>query len=130
MTPTLHDIDKTIRSNFVLRKLPSKPLETEKEWESRSPNTARLVFVGIAEQYGFSMNDICDHLRMTNKDYLGLLSRFKELMITGKHKYELVTTGELRYEKDIVEIMDLRVYRKVVLIKNHLTNICLYNRLK
>lgn len=130
MSPTLHDIDRTIRSNFVLRKLPTKPLETDKEWESRSPNTARLVFVGVAAQYGFTMADICAHLQMTSTAYLGMLTRFKELMITGKHKYELIVTRELQYEKEIVEIIDLRVYRKVVLIKNHLTNICLLNRQK
>lgn len=124
MTPTLPDIDTTIRSNFVLRKMPNKPFQTDREWESRSQNTARLVFVGIADQYGFSMQQICDHLQMTGKDYLGHLSRFKDLMVTGKRKYEQVSTGELRYEKDIVEIMDLRVYRKVVLIKNHLQLLC------
>jgi hypothetical protein len=123
MSITLADIERAIRANFVLAKDGRKILETEYEWESNSLYTARLVFVGIACQLNFPMEQICHHLDMPYKEYVGKVSRYKEHMITGKEKYARILSKELMYDKEVKDMIDLRVYRKTILINNYLATV-------
>jgi hypothetical protein len=123
MSITLDDIEKAIRSNFVINKEGKKILETVYDWESNSLYTARIVFVGIALQHGFSMEPICQHLDMTYKEYTGKVKKYKQLLRLGEQKYFRIQHQGLKYDKDITDNLDLRVYRKQILINNYLNNL-------
>jgi len=124
MNITLDDIEAGIRVNFVLKDDGAKRLETVYDWESNSYQTARLVFVGIASERGYAMQDICHYLDMSYKDYLYKLGRYKSMLRNGTGRMEAFKKKNkplhLLFDKAGADALDLRVCRKVVLINNFL----------
>lgn len=125
MNISLNDIEAGIRCNFVMNDTPKKKLETNYDWESNSYQTARLVFVGIAIERGFTMEEICSYLNMTYPDYLYKIGRFRSMLRNGKERMEAFKRKKrplhLLFDRAGADELDLRVCRKVALINNYLT---------
>lgn len=117
----LIDIEKAIRANFVLRKESRKILETDREKEKNSYGAGRMVFVGIALQFGYKQPEICAHLKMTVTEYNGKAKNYRLLYEAGKTKTQEKPIK--RYENGESIDLDLRIYRKTVLVKNYLTSL-------
>lgn len=125
MNITLDDIESGIRSNFVLKEAPKKRLETDFNWESNSNQTARIVFVGIASERGYTMDEICRFLDIGFEDYMWKLGRFKSMLRNGHQRMESFKRKgvplHMMLDKAGADELDLRVCRKVLLINNYLT---------
>jgi hypothetical protein len=123
MNITLTDIEKAVRRNFVLKHDGAK-LETVYDWESNSRETARLVFVGIAIERGFHMDDICAFLDMNFKDFLSKCQRYKDYLHSGHEKVEEMKRMNVPLHRVLDKIgadaLDMRVWRKTILVNNYL----------
>lgn len=117
----LTDIEKAIRANFVLRKDSTKILETDREKEKNSYGAGRMVFVGIALRLGYKRPEICEHLKMTITEYNGKAKSYRQLYEAGLKKTQ--EKPKKRYEQGEFVDLDLRIYRKTVLVKNYLTSL-------
>lgn len=121
MNVSLHDIEDAVRRNFVL-KIGGTKLESVYDWESNSSQTARIVFVGVALDRGFRSDEICDYLDMNFKDFLSKSQRYKIYLQSGEEKVMEMRSMHLplhrTLDKEGADALDMRVYRKTVLINN------------
>lgn len=118
MRITLHDIEKAIRANFILRKGSHKMLETDREKERNSYGAGRIVFVGIALKLGYKQPEICAYLDMTLTEYNGKAKNYRLLYEAGRAK--TLEKPKYRYEQGEFNEQDLRIYRKTLLVTNYL----------
>jgi hypothetical protein len=123
MNVTLKDIENAVRRNFVL-KPEGEMLETVYDWESNSSQTARLVFVGIAVERGYHMDEVCAFLEMSNYDFHSKTTRFRDYIISGRMKIADMKRKALPLhrvlDKPGADALDMRVYRKAILVNNYL----------
>lgn len=126
MTITLIDINAAIRANFILTKGTEnggKPLTTDWYYESHSFSTARMVFVAIAVLCQFKPDQVCTYLDMSFSEFNAHRKKYRGLYREGEKKYEGIKKGELTYDKSMTNNLDLRVYRKTLLVTNYLKNL-------
>src|SRR6185295_16876060 len=123
MNITLEDIEAAVRANFVLKREGAK-LETVYDWESNSNQTARLVFVGIAIERGFHMDEICTFLEMNFKDFLSKCQRYRDYLHTGQAKIDEMRMMKMPLHRVLdkagADALDMRVCRKSILVNNYL----------
>jgi hypothetical protein len=117
MRPTLNDIEKAVRSNFVMNPDSSKFLETDDRIERDNKSAARIVFVGVACEYGLRYKEVCAHSDMTITEYNALLRRFRIHLAQGREK-DIHRDKEKHYNQAESIDSDLRIYRKYILVRN------------
>lgn len=128
MNLTLQDIEIAIRRNFILKQDATMLLQTESDWEAYSDQTARVVFVGVAADRGFSMDEVCEYLDISVKQYLNKVGKYKDWLRVGKGKVEVLKRKgkplHLLLDKgSMADSLDLRIYRKTMLVNNCLATI-------
>lgn len=119
----LADIERAIRSNFILaegKENGGKKLTTNWYYESHNYSTARMVFVEMAIACHFGHKEICTYLEMTIRDFTALRKLYRELYKEGRRLYEAISLGTMEYSKELSQSLDLRVYRKTLLVMNYL----------
>lgn len=72
----LEHLHKAMRPQFVWLKEPTKPLQLNEEYEG-AKDLARIVFVGIADMYGFDANDVMDYLDMEYDSHRNKIQQFR-----------------------------------------------------
>lgn len=102
----LDTLEKIMKPQFVWHKDPMKPMQTNELIEG-SKDTGRIVFVGIANMYGFYVADICEHLDIMHESYVEKLSLFRQVYKDGVQGKHLSRDGQ-------------RIYRKIRLVLNAL----------
>ena len=90
---------------------------------TQSVSIARLVFMGAALENGFGCMAICAHLDMTLFEYHSKLVKYQESLKAGRLKMEQLRQGYINYDKALVGDGDLRLYRKVILVKNYINSL-------
>lgn len=75
----LNQLEKAMRPQFVWEKLPEKPLQTLETMEG-AKDVARMIFVGVADMYGFKSQDVQNYLNMGFDSYRNKLSTFRSLI--------------------------------------------------
>src|ERR1051326_2645279 len=87
MKASLQDIEKAVRSNFLVVS-GGKVLEMGGgREEERMKSGARMVFLGIAMACGHSVEDVLSFLDMDIREFNTLFARYHELNDSGQEKY-------------------------------------------
>lgn len=111
----LSDIEDALKGNFVWAKsdADTKIHQTNPEVEG-SPDTALIVFCGLAEMYGYDGKEIARHLSIEVDEYYRLNNLYRKKMKAAHERMD-------RNKWDI-EINDLvqKVYIKSKLVQNKL----------
>lgn len=77
MALTLIEIEKAIRSNFIIDKTPgAKFLNAVDDHYPNKPNIPLIVFIGLAYVNETKKNDVIDHLKITSAKYSEYISKF------------------------------------------------------
>lgn len=123
MTLSLNDIESAIRRNFVLDESGGKLLESNADWEANSTQTARVIFVGIALEQGYHVDDVCAYLGISGKRCLRNAVRYRELIKAGKYKLAELKRGGMPLhlvldKTEMADSLDIRIYRKSILVNN------------
>jgi len=119
MKPSLADIEKGIRANFILNPNGNKYLEADEKAERDMKSAARIVFIAVAANAGHKAADICDYVDMTLLEFNHKLSKFRSYYREGKTKTNSLTCY---HQMDSFD-PDLRIYRKYNLVTNYLNNL-------
>ena len=101
----LTQLEKAMRPQFVWEKNPAKPLQTL-ETQEGAKDIARMIFVGIADMYGFQSDDIKNFLGMRFESYRNKLSTFRELMKEARRRE---AAGLIYANDDLVKKFYLKV---------------------
>lgn len=124
MKASLTDIEFAVRANFVIN--PSgKFLETGVDYlDRRLKSGARMVFIGIAIGCGHRVSEILRFVQMDLREFNNLLAKYYSYNDMGRDKYEKrKKEGKKVYDQKAALDVDLRIYRKCILINNHILNI-------
>lgn len=121
MKASLIDIEQAIRANFVINP-DGKILETGGDYlDLRLKSGARMVFIGIAMACGLRVDDIRKHLQMDIREFNNLLQKFYQCCDRGEEKVEeRKSKGIKGYDQNDLFDIDLRIYRKKMLVLNYL----------
>lgn len=83
-----------------------------------------MVFTGIAMAYGHRIEDVLTFLDMDIREFNTLLARYHAFNDSGYEKYaKRKAEGKKHYDTASAYDIDLRIYRKTILIKNHILTI-------
>jgi len=121
MKASLPDIEKAIRANFVINP-DGKFLETGGDRiDLRLKSGARMVFIGLAMAYGHRVEDILQYVTMDLREFNSLFAKYHDLNESGRAKYEhRKLQGKKTYTEAEAYDLDLRTYRKTILVNNHI----------
>lgn len=72
----LDQLEKAMRPNFIWDRTGLKPLQTNEEYEG-AKDIARMVFVGLAEMYGFDQVDVMNYLDMEYDSHRNKVQAFR-----------------------------------------------------
>ena len=72
----LDQLQKAMRPNFIWDRQGLKPLQTNEEYEG-AKDLARMVFVGLAEMYGFDQVDVMNYLDMEYDSFRNKVQSFR-----------------------------------------------------
>lgn len=124
MKASLKDIEKAVRSNFTIVS-DGKFLETGGDrGERRFRSAARMVFVGMAPAFGHTVEEILQYTNIDVREFNSLFTKYHEYRERGKKKMERrCVQGRKRYTEMEGHDPDLRIYRKTILITNHILTI-------
>jgi hypothetical protein len=100
----LENLERVMKAQFVWHRDPLKPMQTNELIEG-SKDTARIVFVGIANMYGFYVADICQYLDIMHDSYVEKLTLFRDVYRDG-------------YKGRHLSRDKARIYRKIRLVLN------------
>lgn len=73
----LAELEKLMKPQFILDRVSTRVMQTSEEHEGNK-ELARMIFVGIADMYGFESAQITDYLDMGYDSYRNKLSNFRE----------------------------------------------------
>lgn len=124
MKASLQDIERAVRANFVI--VPGgKFLETGRDrLDLRLKSGARMVFIGIAMNSGHRIEDILAYVKMDLREFNNLFSKYHAYNDSGKKKYlNRTLAGKKAYDQAAALDVDLRIYRKTILINNYILNL-------
>lgn len=121
MNVSLSDIESAIRRNFVLDSNPRLFLETQSTADRHDDGIARMVFVGCALSRGYTREQICHFLNMSDKEFIGKSMRFKDMLRAGIEKREKIKIMKIPMH-EVIDKHDtdrnLHLVRKVMLVNN------------
>jgi len=126
MRPTLNDIERAIRANFIINPEGGKFLEADIVYERDMKGAARIVFVGVAAGLQFRNQEICTYIDMSPFEFTSKLKQFKELYERGE---SMMRKEGMKCYDDAVD-KNIRIYRKTNLVRNYLNSLQLYARIK
>ncbi len=119
MIPSLSDIEKGVRANFILNPKGNKYLEADEKVERDMKSAARIVFIAIAANAGHRAAEICDYVDMTLLEFNHKLAKFRVYYREGQEKTQQLSSY---HQLDSFD-PHLRIYRKYNLVKNYLNNL-------
>lgn len=108
----LRDIERAMRPQFIFDRSALKPLQLNQEQEN-SKDLARVIFVGIADMYGFSSGDVMNFLDMGYESHRNKLSEFKS---SWKEAMRRANRGYINLESDQIN----KLYHKTKLVLNYI----------
>lgn len=73
----LTELEKIMRPQFIFDRLSNRNMQTSEEYEGNK-ELARMIFVGLADMYGFESSVITEYLDMGYDSYRNKLSNFRE----------------------------------------------------
>lgn len=73
----LTELEKAMRPQFIFDRTSERKMQTNEEYEGNK-ELARMIFVGLADMYGFQSSDITDYLDIGYDSYRYKLSNFKD----------------------------------------------------
>jgi hypothetical protein len=108
----LRDIERAMRPQFIFDRSALKPLQLNQDQEG-TKDLARMIFVGVADMYGFKSGDITNFLDMGYDSYRNKLSEFKA---SFKEAQRRVNRGYINLEEDNIK----KFYYKTSLVLNYI----------
>jgi hypothetical protein len=106
----LDQLEKAMRPNFIWDRNGLKPLQTNEEYEG-AKDLARMVFVGLAEMYGFDQVDVMNYLDMEYDSFRNKVSAFRS---NYREALKRVKNESIFLQEDPIK----RFYLKVALCLN------------
>lgn len=106
----LDQLEKAMRPNFIWDRNGLKPLQTNEEYEG-AKDIARMVFVGLAEMYGFDQVDVMNYLDMEYDSFRNKVSAFRS---NYRESLKRVKNDSIFLHEDPIK----RFYLKVALCLN------------
>lgn len=100
----LTELEKIMRPQFIWQRNPQKKLQVNEDFEGNL-ELARVVFVGLADMYGFDQGDVMEYLDCGYDTYRNKLKTFRESWKEGKRRetsetlYDFVDTTSKIYIK-------------------------------
>jgi len=124
MKASLQDIEQAVRANFVINP-DGKFLETGIDYlDRRLKSGARMIFIGVAIGCGHRVSDILRYVQMDLREFNNLLAKYHSYNDMGKEKYDRrKKEGKRIYDQAAALDVDLRIYRKCILINNYILNL-------
>lgn len=109
----LIQIEEAMKAQFIWDKSGNKKLQVDEEFEG-AKDLARMVFVGIADMYGFDSHKVMDYLDMEYESHRHKLTQFKSYY---KEATRRESTGELNLREDATK----KIYIKTCLCLNSIS---------
>jgi hypothetical protein len=109
----LKQLEDAMKAQFIWDKTGVKKLQVDEEFEG-AKDLARMIFVGIADMYGFEARKVMDYLDMEYESHRHKLSHFKSYYKEAKKR---VSDGSLSLTEDAVK----KVYIKSSLCLNSIS---------
>lgn len=83
----LEEIERLMRGQFIWNRLSQKKLQVSEtmDWNA---DIARIVFVGIADMYGFDQSDVMEYLDCGYDSYRNKLMTFRQAWKEGRKREE------------------------------------------
>jgi len=106
----LKQLEEAMKGQFIWDKTATKKLQVDEEVEG-AKDLARMIFVGIADMYGFESRQVMDFLDMEYESHRHKLSQFKSHY---KEAIQREARGSLMLTEDTVK----KVYIKSSLCLN------------
>lgn len=113
---SLREIERSISINCNIDKTASKSLQLTKWHTGINQGIGRSIFIYIAHNYGYTPEEICDYLIITNVEYKQKFESLHDLYTKG---FELFYKESKDTYKDTYNT-HLIFYRKLVLAQNYL----------
>lgn len=83
----LEEIERLMKGQFIWNRLSHKKMQVNETMDSNA-DTARIVFVGIADMYGYKQNQIMEYLDCSYDSYRNKLMSFRAAWKEGRRREE------------------------------------------
>ena len=118
---SLHQIERSVRANFVIDHHSNKLLKTNRDTTHGNGSIARIVFIGVAVEHGYTKDDICAFIGMTNDEYCRKLRMYEQFIDSGRNKFYQMRAKDMAARKRrAADDIDFRVYMKKGLVENYI----------